>query len=735
MKTYSEPLYLAGFNIDPDDAYYGTRTKKLERVAPGAFLRADLDVEERRTVLTRNAARIATMGYTGTALTGSSAFHRGAVEGHLMLTSPNGGKPVDVGGAFTIYFTRNSEFDVGLNHELELVSIEDDFGPYAVKRVCDELLILKNFQVIRGRPRTTYLNVKDLADVVERCIAKYHTRDALLDKLKSLAVHFKIDHYYKDVCKFIEGVGHYTQAPKNLTEYLVYWHDEHVATLASDGHVWSWDYEKNVALQLSLSERKGRRSPPSFLASLLPEIGRTAGGTVEERLESFANAPRYLSNITVHSAANQSPELMVDVLEARLRQFSGPSLQFTGRIDPSLSEVAGNEGLMTEAQDSVGQPRLSGMQAKLAVNLNSAGVLSAADGKSFTHILKVPGTASAYSTFGSMEWYSMAIAKMCQLNVEEFALVDLPDMGPGLLVERFDVRTDFNDRRRLLTEDFWSVFGMQVGQQKYRGELLDVADAIIKYSTDPAADGRQLVMQSAFSWLTFNGDMHLKNLMFLKEAYDTSEGFTSVRLSPAYDMICTQVYPKDAVSSAISLCGSRQHTLAGFRKLGKKFGIEADEVDAIVESIAIGVPMWARRIANALPASITNHQLSMEHIERAQALFDVRCMMMVAELDAAKTPAAGAATHADDDGSFDADATASELDVDAHIQAERSRSFLSESRVSEAQAGAPQAEAVAQRAASVGRGTAASSPSTKTPATVADGISPGSRIGRRLRRP
>jgi serine/threonine-protein kinase HipA len=672
-KQFDAPLYLTDLNIDGNRAYYGTRTKQLEKVATGVYINTLLSPAERRDVLERHAARIATRAFTGAILAGSSAYHRGSVEGHVLLATPWGGKPVDIGGVFTIYFTR-SQVDVGMNREVEHVTIEDDFGPYSVKRMADEMLIIKNFQPQRGRPQATYLNVTDLAAVVERSMRVMGGREQLMGRLKGLINHHGLSVYRDAIESFVQRVGAYTQSSRPLKSFEVYWHQTPVATLSHDGHIWSFDYKRNIALQLSVHERPGKRSAPSFLGSILPEVGPQGDGTMEEKLDNFRCGSRYISNITVHPTGTASPDIIIDRLDGELQQYTTPRLEFAGRLDHHLSSSAADEALLSEMQDNPGMPRISGMQVKLATHLDSKGELSAAIGRSFTHILKVPGGGASFATLGSMEWFSLTVAKMCGLNTEQFALVDFEGRGPGLLVERFDVRRDLNDTRMILTEDFWSVAGMTDNKQKYTGELMDVADALLKHSSDAQVDGRHLLAQSIFSWLTWNGDMHLKNLLLLKETRDPRKGFDSVRLSPVYDMLCTQVYPHDAKSSAIGLCGSRNHTLAGFRALGKKFGIPASEVDAMVDFLAASIPMWARKVSANLPAAIRNHELSVSHIERAKSLFDIRCMMMVAELEGAKKRRGKSADEEAMEAveSFSADGMTG---IAEHVEAERRRSF------------------------------------------------------------
>lgn len=670
-------LFIVGLNIDRDKARYEHTRGRLERVEVGVYLDSRVTPFERKSLLTKNAARIAMKLFPQGMLTGSSAFHRGAVEGHLMIATPRGGKPVDVGGVFSIYNTK-TDLDLGLNREVEYVSVEDSFGECSIKRVADEMLIIKNFMPSKTRPRTTYLNNIDLNRVVERCMRTAGGRAPFMQRIESLASAHGMSHYLKHIRSFVDKVGSYSQAERPLQAFRVFWHRTPVATLSHDGHIWNFEYEPSVHLQLSMHEKKGKGSPPSFLGSLLPETGVKAGKTMEESLSDFSRGHRYISNITVQPFGRPGgeKEIIIDMLDGELKDFRNNHLEFSGAACNDIREVMSDEDLLSSLHRDPDSPRMSGMQIKLAAHLGRDGKLSAAKGKAFTHILKIVGSNPLYQSMCSMEWFSLTVAKGCGLNVEDYAVADVGGYGPSLLVERFDVRRDLNDRRMILTEDFWSIEGMVDNRQKYNGDLMKVADTVAKRSTDLETDGRHLLAQAVFSWLTWNGDLHLKNLLLVKETKDPRRGFDSIRLSPIYDVLCTQVFPDDAKSAAIGLGGNRNHTLAGFRQLGKVLGIKRDEVDSIVDLLSVSIPMWARKVANNLPDVIKSHPQSVAHIQKARELFDTRCLMMIAELENSKKGQGHRRQEEPDSESFSAEPVSTKEAAMEHVESERRRSWV-----------------------------------------------------------
>lgn len=674
----SDPIFIVGQNISANKAYYAEERGALVKVTPSVFIDARLPPEDQREVILRHAVRIALRRFPQGILAGSSAFYNAPVGKQLLLATPRGGKSVDILGVFNIHLTK-SDLDLGLNGEVEYATVHDSFGELPIKRVSPSLLILKNFHPVKGRPDETYLNNLDLLKLVSQEIKGYGSYDAFMHRMEGLARAHGLEKFLPALHKFASGIETVVPDVVPLATYNVFWHQEKVAQLNSNGHNWFFSYPPSVGLQLSVNEAKGRGGTPSFLGSLLPEVGHRIGQTLEENLDLVQYGHRYISNITI---LPEKTDIAVidDILQGHLKNHVAGVLSFTGKMGEDLKAALQDEASLASIVGHAEQPRISGMQGKIAGHLDREGVLRPAIGRAFTHFIKFVGQDEKYRSMCSMEWYSLVLAKLCNIRTEMFAIADLGGHGPSLIVERFDVRHDLNDKRLLLGEDFWSVAGLENPKDKYKGELMDVADTLVKHSSDLATDGRQLLRQAVFSWVTWNGDMHLKNLMLLKEARDIRKGFTRVTLSPAYDLMCTQVYPNDAKSSAIGLCGSRNHTLAGFRKLGDKLGIPAEEVDQIVDEISVNVPLYARKVADNLPEAVRNHPLSVEHIAKARDLFDVRCMMMVAEIDAVRAQQAAGVDDAvgsfslDDDGEGAGGPAAAAAAVSEHVEAERRRS-------------------------------------------------------------
>ena len=111
--------------------------------------------------------------------------------------------------------------------------------------------------------------------------------------------------------------------------------------------------------------------------------------------------------------------------------------------------------------------------------------------------------------------------------------------------ERFDRirRTDLKQVAspyRLHQEDFGQALGIP-SEQKYetenRGYLKKIFSLINNYSSNPIEDGLKLWDRVVFNYILGNTDAHIKNYGLLY-----SSDLKSIRLSPAYDLICTRIY-------------------------------------------------------------------------------------------------------------------------------------------------------------------------------------------------
>jgi serine/threonine-protein kinase HipA len=229
-------------------------------------------------------------------------------------------------------------------------------------------------------------------------------------------------------------------------------------------------------------------------------------------------------------------------------------------------------------------PRLSGVQIKAPMYLDPQGILSPATGRPFTHILKPAGT-SGFEAPPVLEWLAMELGRAVGFTVPAAALVAIPDGMPALVVERFDIRVGVEDRRLIALEDFCSVMDLPASA-KYNGTIERLARAVRPLSTSPDEDLLILFKRALFAWLIADGDMHMKNLAFLKTAEPGMAGFQEARMAPLYDAVTTRVFPRlENDRLALKVNGKDDRlSRSDFRTLAATMGLKAGEADdAIAE--------------------------------------------------------------------------------------------------------------------------------------------------------
>lgn len=139
--------------------------------------------------------------------------------------------------------------------------------------------------------------------------------------------------------------------------------------------------------------------------------------------------------------------------------------------------------------------------------------------------------------------------------------------GLALLVERFD-RVE---GAKLRLEDFAQILGKPRGREfdgKYQSSYEEAASVITQHSALSRIDLARYFRLVVFNLVLGNADAHLKNFSLL----ESSGG--GLRLSPAYDLINTLVYPIYDSSVALEIGGTKRPFDSLDRTLVEQFGLE-----------------------------------------------------------------------------------------------------------------------------------------------------------------
>ena len=564
-------LHLVGETIDKHRAQYGMETGKLVQVMRGIYVAADDDAD---AVLFEHALRIAAYLYPSTYLCGASAeLLAPTADQRLFLGSNRNGRTR----------LRNLEIiQTRAPHapETEIAETTDPMGNLRVRRSTLRFRYLESFR--RRSEAGAAMPTEMQANIAARLDEAAGGKQAAVRECWQLA---EANGWRKEAGraeKFTDRPQR--EAPPQGTAIHVGWHGEKIGVLSHDGSLWRWEQTADAGATPIRIGAPGNLPP--FIESLLPEGWLERVLNPKSELERVAGGKRYMSNVIMSEDESDLKTLPSDVLGGRLEAFTNEGVFAGGYEGPAPAFDKTLEDRMAEFYASAEMPRLSGVQIKMSMNLSNGGLLRPASSRAFTHILK-PSPGAGFEDLPRVEAACLRAAQACGFETPTHAIVQMPnDLPDALLVERFDIRRDHNDRRRIALEDMASVRGVAPAE-KYEGSIEQVARALRGVSSDAEADIAALLGRAIFAWLIADGDFHLKNMAVLKVMPKGADSFTSVRLAPVYDAVTTRVFPGlENDNLALSLAGKRNRLAPGdFVRAGATMGLSAAVVRNLIESL------------------------------------------------------------------------------------------------------------------------------------------------------
>jgi serine/threonine-protein kinase HipA len=330
----------------------------------------------------------------------------------------------------------------------------------------------------------------------------------------------------------------------------------------------------------------------------------------------LCNSERYLHNLVITSDPSRIDELPIDHLHGRLRDHIDRHAVFSGQMVgvPDVDEnfVVAIKTLMKRRT----MPVISGYQPKMPMHLSESGQMWPAEHDAFTHILKFPGVEKdKYFARGAIEWASMLLARAGGVDTCDFAITTLSDGSVAYLAERFDIPESAADNRLIIAEDFNSIKGKSpytasVGTLEYAWNVLS------ENSTNFEADAEALFRHICATIILENGDLHLKNMSVVKVASPNLAQFTSVRLSPSYDIMNTKFFgdaPKDTntIEPLTMSLNNKYSDITSDDLLDYAEGLDIDRLraDEILHSVASGIALKAAELYDDLPEVVNNQEL------------------------------------------------------------------------------------------------------------------------------
>lgn len=185
---------------------------------------------------------------------------------------------------------------------------------------------------------------------------------------------------------------------------------------------------------------------------------------------------------------------------------------------------------------------ISGVQEKFLLRLEKNKLRLINEGEQGTYILKpIPSQGKNKEQMPANEQLTMQIAKQIyDIETAENGLVFFESGEPAYIAKRFDIN---KDGTKLAQEDFASLAArtnQTHGENyKYLGNYLQMFDLMAAKVPAYATEAPKLFKIIVFNYLFSNGDAHFKNFSLL----ETPQG--DYRLSPAYDLLNTQIHIED----------------------------------------------------------------------------------------------------------------------------------------------------------------------------------------------
>lgn len=190
-------------------------------------------------------------------------------------------------------------------------------------------------------------------------------------------------------------------------------------------------------------------------------------------------------------------------------------------------------------------------------------------------IIKTPSTRHKFVPLN--EYTAMSLAGLVGVDIPEIKLVELdkldnlpqinlPNEKQAFAIKRFDRDDDL----RIHMEDFAQIL-VKYPHEKYTSASYEnIGKVIYGFSGDGLADVQQFARRLLVNILLANGDAHLKNWSFLYPDRITP------RLSPAYDIVTTNIYIENETQYALNLGKTKEWytvTMAHFQSWANKSGI------------------------------------------------------------------------------------------------------------------------------------------------------------------
>lgn len=193
------------------------------------------------------------------------------------------------------------------------------------------------------------------------------------------------------------------------------------------------------------------------------------------------------------------------------------------------------------------------------------------------YILKPP--SNRWPELPANEHCTMMMAEVAGIETVPYGLIHLASGELAYITKRIDRDEDGN---KFAMEDMCQLTG-RLTEDKYKGSHEQIAKVVKQFSANPLFDLTRFFELILFSYLTGNGDMHLKNFSLFK---DPQLGW---KLAPGYDLLSTRLAipeEKDPEELSLTLTGKKSNfQLESFQEFGKHIGLNAKQIQNITGNL------------------------------------------------------------------------------------------------------------------------------------------------------
>lgn len=178
-----------------------------------------------------------------------------------------------------------------------------------------------------------------------------------------------------------------------------------------------------------------------------------------------------------------------------------------------------------------------------------------------------------------------------------------------LLIQRYDRELIANKIKRIHQEDFCQASNIP-SVYKYQSEGgVDFKRCfeILRVTSQPAVAINQFIQLMIFNYLIGNNDAHGKNFSILH--YDNGK----IKFAPAYDILCSQVYPELSNKMAMKIGGHYNHDeilLRHFEKFANENNISFTQLKKVIKNQCEILPDIVDNVINSFENKIGKDILS-----------------------------------------------------------------------------------------------------------------------------